>query len=131
MENRGFATMWETAWEEAAIARRFVERLKKVPPALLRPAVPPALDRDPYLSAWTNVEAALGNAPQVDRERMSALIEELDRELDSLGLHPVMAEAARRAVRALFARRWLATPESFTFVFEPFESVTPLASLHA
>jgi hypothetical protein len=42
-----------------------------------------------------------------------------------------MAEAARRAVRALLARRWLTTPESFTFVFEPFESVIPLTSLHA
>jgi hypothetical protein len=123
--------MWETAWEEAALARRFVERLKEVPPALLRPAVPPALDSDPYLSAWTNVQAALASAPQLDRERLSVLTEELDRGLDGLRLRPVMAEAARRAVRALLARRWLVTPESFTFVFEPFESVTPLASLHA
>jgi hypothetical protein len=122
---------WETAWEEAALARRFVERLKEVPPALLRPAVPPVLDRDPYLSAWINVEAALGNAPRPDRERDRALAEELDRELGALPMTPLMAEAARRAVRALLARRWLTTPESFTFVFEPFESVTPLTSLDA
>jgi hypothetical protein len=45
-------------------------------------------------------------------------------------MSPTMAEAARRSVRALLARRWLITPESFTFVFEPFESVVPLSSLH-
>jgi hypothetical protein len=123
--------MWETAWEEAALARRFVERLKEVPPALLRPAVPPILDRDPYLSAWTNIEAALGNAPRVDRERILSLTEELDREVTALPMGPVMTEAARRAVRALLARRWLTTPESFTFVYEPFESVVPLTSLSA
>ncbi|MGH7510308.1 MAG: hypothetical protein ACREMZ_12680 [Gemmatimonadales bacterium] len=123
--------MWETAWEEAALARRFVERLREVPPSLLRPAVPPALDADPYLSAWTNVQAALANAPPVDRERLRVLTEELDRELSVLPMNPVMAQAARRSVRALLARRWLTTPESFTFVFEPFESVIPLTSLHA
>ncbi len=122
---------WETAWEEAALARRFVGRLKDVPPALLSPAVPPALDRDPYLNAWINVEAALGNVPRADQERNDALAEELDRELGALRMSPVMAEAARRAVRGLLARRWLSTPESFTFVFEPFESVIPLNSLHA
>jgi hypothetical protein len=77
------------------------------------------------------VEAALGNAPRPDRERDRAVAEELDRELGALPITPLMAEAARRAVRALLARRWLTTPESFTFVFEPFESVTPLTSLHA
>jgi hypothetical protein len=123
--------MWETAWEEAALARRFVERLGEVPPDLLTPAVPPALDQDPYLSAWTNVEAALANAPQVDQERVSALADELDRKLEALPLSPVLTEAARRAVRALLAQRWLITPESFAFVFEPFESVVPLSSLHA
>jgi hypothetical protein len=123
--------MWETAWEEAAVARRFVELLREVPPAQLIPAVPPILDRDPYLSAWTNVEAALAHAPPVDRQRIRALIEELDRELGALPMSPVLAEAARRAVRALLARRWLTTPESFTFVFEPFESVVPLTSLQA
>jgi hypothetical protein len=122
--------MWETAWEEASVARRFVERLKEVPLAQLRPAVPPTLNRDPYLSAWTNIEAALGNAPPVDRERTRALTEELDRELGALPMSPLMAAAARRAVRALLARRWLTTPESFTFVFEPFESIIPLTSLH-
>jgi hypothetical protein len=123
--------MWETAWEEAALARRFVERLKEVPPAQLRPALPPVLNRDPYLSAWTNVEAALGNAPPVDRERARALAEELDQELAAVPMNSLLAEAARRAVRALLARRWLTTAESFTFVFEPFESVIPLTSLHA
>lgn len=122
---------WETAWEEAALARRFVERLKEVPPALLRPAVPPLLDRDPYLSAWINVETALANAPQADQERARALAHELDSELGALPLSPVMVEAAQRAVRALLAQRWLNTPESFTFVYEPFESVVPLGSLHA
>jgi hypothetical protein len=123
--------MWETAWQEAALARRFVERLGQVPPDLLRPAVPPVLDQDPYLSAWTNVEAALASAPEVDRERVGALAAELDRQVAGLRLSPVMAEAARRAVRALLAQRWLITPESFTFVFEPFESVVPLSSLGA
>src|SRR5919109_497397 len=111
--------MWETAWEGAALARRFVERLGEVPSGLLKPAVPPTLDRDPYLSAWTNIEAALGNAPQLDRERIASLTEKLDRELDGLQLTPVLREAARRTIRALLARRWLATPESFTFVYEP------------
>jgi hypothetical protein len=123
--------MWEMAWQEAALARRFVERLGQVPPDLLKPAVPPALDRDPYLSAWTNVEAALANAPQVDRERAGTLAEELDREVDALALSSDMAEAARRAIRALLAQRWLITPESLTFVFEPFESVIPIGSLQA
>jgi hypothetical protein len=122
--------MWETAWEEAAVARRFVERLKELPPAQLRPAVPPALDRDPYLSAWINVESALGNAPPVDRERVAALVRELDRELAGMPMSPVLLEAARRAVRALLAQRWLTTPESLSFVFEPFESTVPLNSLH-
>ena len=122
--------MWETAWEEAAVARRFVERLKELPPAQLRPAVPPALDRDPYLSAWINVESALGNAPPVDRERVAALVRELDRELAAVPMSPVLLEAARRAVRALLAQRWLTTPESLSFVFEPFETIVPLNSLH-
>ena len=122
--------MWETEWEEAAVARRFVERLKEVSPTLLRPAVPPTLDRDPYLSAWINVEAALGNAPSVDRERVAALVRELDRELATVPMSPVLLEAARRTVRALLAQRWLTTPESLNFVYEPFESVVPLRSLH-
>lgn len=122
--------MWETAWVEAAVARRFVERLKELSPAQLRPAVPPTLDRDPYLSAWINVQAALGNAPTVDRERVDTVARELDRELAAVPMSPVLLEAARRTVRALLAQRWLATPESLNFVFEPFESTVPLKSLH-
>lgn len=122
--------MWETAWVEAAVARRFVERLKELSPAQLRPAVPPTLDRDPYLSAWINVQAALGNAPTVDRERVDTVARELDRELAAVPMSPVLLEAARRTVRALLAQRWLATPESLNFVFEPFESIVPLKSLH-
>jgi hypothetical protein len=122
---------WEMAWEEAALARAFVKRLGQVPARLLSPALPPTLDRDPYLSAWTNVQVALANAPEADRERVAALADELDQQLNGLRLDPVLAVAARRAVRALLARRWLMTPESFTFVFEPFESVVPLNSLQS
>jgi hypothetical protein len=120
---------WETAWAEAAAARRFVERLSALGATELRPAVPPILDRDPYLSAWANVEAALGEAPQVDRERLEVLVAELDARLDSLHLPQGLREAARRAVRALLARRWLLTDESLTFVYEPFESMVPLGTL--
>jgi hypothetical protein len=120
---------WETAWAEAAAARQFVERLSRLPSGEMRPAVPPILDRDPYLSAWNNVEAALGNAPELDRERSRGLLEELDARLATLRLPPSLQEAARRAVRALIARRWLLTDESLTFVYEPFESLVPLSSL--
>jgi hypothetical protein len=122
--------MWETAWAEAALARRFVQRLGEIPVSVLSPMVPPLFDQDPYLSAWTNIQAALGNAPPVDRERAATLAEELDRELAGYRLPTAVAEAARRAVRALLARRWLGTEESFTFLYEPFESVVPLTSLH-
>jgi hypothetical protein len=122
---------WETAWAEAAAARRFVERLSALGSDELRPAVPPVLDRDPYLSAWSNVLAALGNAPEADRERLQALLPELDARLESLRLPPSLRESARRAVRALLARRWLLTDESLTFVYEPFESMVPLSSLDA
>jgi hypothetical protein len=121
--------MWETAWAEAALARRFVDRLSETPADLLRPAVPPSLDTDPYLSAWTNVQAALGAVSAIDRDRIGALTTELDARLVALPLAPALAEAARRAVRALLARRWLDTPESFTFIYEPFESVIPLNTL--
>jgi hypothetical protein len=87
------------------------------------------LDKDPYLSAWTNVQAALGAVPAIDRDRIGPLTMELDARLAALPLAPAVAEAARRAVRALLARRWLDTPESFTFMYEPFESVIPLHSL--
>jgi hypothetical protein len=120
---------WEAAWAEAAVARRFVERLSKVGAAELWPVLPPMLHRNPYLSAWTNVEAALASAPASDRTRQETLLAELDERLDSLDLPPSLREAARRAVRALLARRWLLTDESLGFVYEPFESMIPLASL--
>jgi hypothetical protein len=58
-----------------------------------------------------------------------AVAAELDREFGGMDLAPEMKEAARRAVRALLARPWLLTPESFKFVFEPFESLIPVDSL--
>lgn len=122
---------WEIAWAEAAAARRFVERVSRLGSAELRPAVPPILDRDPYVSAWSNVEAALGNAPQPDRDRVQSLLGELDARLESLRLPPSLREPARRAVRALLARRWLLTDESLRFVYEPFETMVPLSSLGA
>jgi hypothetical protein len=122
---------WEIAWAEAAAARRFVERVSRLGSAELRPAVPPILDRDPYVSAWSNVEAALGNAPQPDRDRVQSLLGELDARLESLLLPPSLREPARRAVRALLARRWLLTDESLRFVYEPFETRVPLSSLGA
>jgi hypothetical protein len=61
---------WEAAWAGAAVARRFVQRLSELDETVLRQAVPPVLDRDPYLSAWSNIQAALGNAPAADRARL-------------------------------------------------------------
>ena len=84
---------------------------------------------DPYLSAWINVESALGNAPAPEQERRLAAAAELDRELQGMDLAPEMKEAARRALRALLARPWLGTPESFKFVYEPFETIIPVDSL--
>ena len=121
--------IWETAWTEAAVARRFVRQLGALPPGDRRPALAPVLDQDPYLSAWTNVEAALGQAPEVDRERARELLAELDAALERMDMLPSLRQAARRAVRALLARRWLLTDESLGFVYQPFESVIPLASL--
>jgi hypothetical protein len=112
------------------VARQFVQRLGQLGPAALRPALVPLLDRDPYLSAWVNVGAALGAAPARDQERLSGLLGELDAEVMALDMTPSLREAARRAVRALLARRWLQTPESLTFVYEPFESLIPLSSLN-
>ena len=120
---------WETAWNEAAVARRFVQRLAVLAPGDRRPALAPVLDHDPYLSAWTNVEAALGQAPEADRARARGLLAELDAELERIDMLPSLRQAARRAVRALFAQRWLLTAESLTFVYQPFESVIPLSSL--
>lgn len=120
---------WESGWAGAAAAREFVDRLSRLEPGALQPAVPPVLDRDPYLSAWTNVEAALGSAPGPDRDRIEGLLPELDARLERLDTGRRMRESARRAVRALLARRWLLTDESLTFVYEPFESLIPLRSL--
>ena len=52
---------WEIAWAEAGVARRFVQRLSQLSARDRRPALPLLLDSDPYLSAWINVEAALGS----------------------------------------------------------------------
>jgi hypothetical protein len=120
---------WESAWAEAAMARRFVQRLSELGKAELRPAIPPILHGDPYLSAWMNVEAALGNAPARDQERLRALAAELDAQVEALEMLPSLREAARRALRALLVRRWLLTPESLAFVYEPFESSIPLTTL--
>lgn len=120
---------WETAWAEAEVGRRFVQRLAALPPGDRRPALAPVLDRDPYLSAWTNVEAALGQAPVADRARTRELLAELDAELERIDMLPSLRQAARRAVRALLAQRWLLTAESLAFVYQPFESVVPLSSL--
>jgi hypothetical protein len=115
--------------DDMRAARRFVQRLAGLPETSRRPALLPLLDVDPYLSAWTNVESALGNAPAPERERRLAVAAELDREFRGMDLAPEMKEAARRAVRALLARPWLLTPESFKFVYEPFETLIPVDSL--
>ena len=120
---------WEAAWAGAAVARRFVQRLSELDETVLRQAVPPVLDRDPYLSAWSNIQAALGNAPAADRARLQELLPELDGHIDALALPPRLHESAKRALRGLLVRRWLLTSESLTFVYEPFESVIPLMSL--
>jgi hypothetical protein len=120
---------WETAWAEAGLARRFVQRLAAAGVNDRRPALAPILDRDPYLSAWTNVQAALGSAPPDERARVESLLAELDAALERVDMLPSLREAARRAVRALLAQRRLLTRESLTFVYQPFESAIPLASL--
>lgn len=102
--------------------------LAGLPEAFRRPALPPLLNVDPYLSAWTNVESVLENAPSPERERRLAVAAELDGEIRRMDLTPEMKEAARRAVRALLARPWLLTPESFKFVYEPFETLIPVDS---
>jgi hypothetical protein len=115
----------ERETDDIRAARRFLEHLADLPDTFRRPALPPLLDVDPYLSAWTNVESALGNAPAPERERRLTVAAELDREIRGMDLAPEMKEAARRAVRALLARPWLLTPESFKFVYEPFEALIP------
>jgi hypothetical protein len=120
---------WEIAWAEAGVARRFVQRLAQLSARDRRPALPLILDSDPYLSAWINVEAALGSVPEADQGRLRELMAALDAELDHVDMLPSLRAAAGRTLRALLARRWLLTPESFTFVYEPFEKMIPLASL--
>jgi hypothetical protein len=125
--------LWKVSSEPEAddikAARQFVQRLAGLPETFRRPALPPLLNVDPYLSAWTNVESALGNAPPAERERRLAVAAELDGEIRRMDLTPEMKEVARRAVRALLARQWLLTPESFKFVYEPFETLIPVDSL--
>ena len=127
--NGGTEVSWGAAWAGTAVARQFVGRLSQVDKAVLQQAVPPVLDRDPYLSAWTNVQVALGMAPAADQARIRELLVELDGQIEMLKLMPSLQEAAKRAVRALLVRRWLLAPESLTFAYEPFESVIPLTSL--
>ena len=71
-----------------APGRRSTERIVLTgdPP---NPAARPrgwSLDRDPYLSAWTNIQAALGAAPVLDRERLQGLCVELDARIAALPL---------------------------------------------
>jgi hypothetical protein len=115
--------------DDIRAARRFVEHLSALPETLRRPALLPLLDVDPYLSAWMNVEAALGNAPAPERGRRLTAAVELEGQVRGLDLTPEMKEAARRAVKALLARPWLLPPESLKFVYEPFETLIPVSSL--
>jgi hypothetical protein len=119
----------ESESDDLVAARRFVARLAGLPRSVRYPVLPPLLTVEPYLSAWTNVEAALGYSPPAERERRLSLATALDRELEGIDSTSEMAEAARRAVRAILARPWLLTPESFKFVYEPFETFIPPPSL--
>ena len=112
-----------------AAAERFVDRLATLPPPERSPEVPPILHSDPYLSAWTNVEAAFGNTPADDRSRMGTVAKRLDGRIDTLSLAPELRAAARRAVRALLVRGRPGTAESVRFVYQPFEASIPLGSL--
>jgi hypothetical protein len=112
--------------DDIAASRRFLQRLAALPEPVRHRALPPLVDVDPYLSAWTNVEAALGSAPSPERERRLKAAAELDEVIRTMDLTPEMKEAARRAVRALLARPWLLTSESFRFVYEPFETEIPV-----
>lgn len=122
---------WETTWAEAELARRFVHRVSSLSLGERRPALAPILDRDPYLSAWTNVQSALGALPESDRARLDTLTAQLDAELDRVDMLPSLRDAAKRSVRALLASPRLLTQESLGFVYQPFERVIPLASLDA
>ena len=119
----------KSAVDDLAVARRFIERLATLPNEFRHPVLPPLLDVDPYLSAWSNVEAALGNAPETERQRRLKLASELDRRIGEIDLAPAVRSAAGRASRALLARPWLTPPESFKFVYEPFEISIPPESL--
>jgi len=118
-----------SAVDDLAVARRFVERLATLPDEFRHPVLSPLLDVDPYLSAWGNVEAALGNLPETERERRLKLAAELDRRISAIDLAPAVRSAAGRASRALLARPWLTPAESFKFVYEPFEISIPPESL--
>jgi hypothetical protein len=118
-----------SALDDLAVARRFVERLATLPEEFRRPVLPPLLDVDPYLSAWSNVEAALGNAPGPERQARLKLAAELELRIGEIDLEPPVREAARRASHALLARPWLTPPESFKFVYEPFQVSIPPESL--
>ena len=67
--------------DDLRAALKFVERLRTLPESFRRPALPPLLNVDPYLSAWTNVEAAMGNAPARERELRLIAAAELEGEL--------------------------------------------------
>jgi hypothetical protein len=64
-----------------------------------------------------------------ERQARLKLAAELDRRIGEIDLDPPVREAARRASRALLARPWLTPPESFKFVYEPFEVSIPTESL--
>jgi hypothetical protein len=112
-----------------AAAGRFVERLGTLPPRDRQPSLPPLMHTEPYLSAWTNIEAAMGNAPAEERGRLDVAAARLDRVLSGLSLPPELGVAARRAVRALLVAGRPGTAESVRFVYEPFEAVVPIGSL--
>jgi hypothetical protein len=114
-----------------AAAERFVDRLAELPPLERDPGVPPLLHSDPYLSAWTNIEAAFGNTPAEDRSQLAMAAERFDGRIGALPLAPELRVAAHRAVRALLVRGRPGTAESLRFVYEPFETSVPLRSLGA
>ncbi|HZB26972.1 MAG TPA: hypothetical protein VE282_00300, partial [Gemmatimonadales bacterium] len=74
----------EQEMDDIEAARRFVERLAQLPEAVRRPALPPLLEVDPYLSAWINVESTLGNASAPEQERRLGVAAELDRKIERM-----------------------------------------------